>query len=117
MKMPIPQQIMFAGIVLVVLGMLFAFYKEGAIPPPVPPNNLEELADWEASDINRILRYYNCSDVPMHKAPNNIPANLREITAFCSTVNKHWSKAFNESKSGSALEGVKRLREVRERNE
>lgn len=114
----LPQKIMWLLLIsIAVAGILFAFYREGVISPPITPTNLEELADWNHSDIQRILNYYNCNTVPIYRMSSDVPANLREITEFCSIVSRHWAQAFREDQYGSALKGAKKLRERTKNNE
>lgn len=114
----LPQKIMWLLIIsIAVAGIWFAFYKAAIIYPPVTPTKLEELAEWDASDIKRLLNYYNCDDAPVYHSLNDIPDNLKEITKFCTTVSSYWAKAYRTSQYGSALEGAKRLRERNKSNE
>ena len=91
-----------------VFSMLgYMLYRETIIFPPTRPANLEELATWSESDLWRLRKYYNCSDMSF----SDVPDDLKELKKFCSTVSAHWYKKYEESKYDDAREGARKLRQ------
>jgi len=97
---------------VMIFAFLFSFvgyilYQKASIFPPTAPVDLEELADWNESDLWRLMEYYNCNDRPTH----DVPDDLKEFVKFCNIVSDYWSKTYGESKYDDAREGARKLRQ------
>jgi len=91
----------------ILVGMLgYVVYRESWIFPPTKPANMEELATWSELDIWRLMKRYNCGDIPWSE---EVPDDLKELEEFCSIVRHHWYEQYDEKKLIDARKGADKL--------
>ena len=83
------------------------------------PDNIEDLAYFNESDLWKMMKYYNCSSLPTPRFILNydpydysyLPEELHELKRFCDIAQKYWITKWREKSVNKALEGAERFKQ------